>query len=141
MIYVLLLVPLRGIWPLVVAWRARPAARHRQCTDAAVPALHASQPSSTELVRTPRPSISTSKMSLHEHGWLTRSSDPTRRAGDDYITSLQTHCDTHHFNQRWTISQVSVRPEGGRRRRASYRARQRARTIYLRHPLRSRQLF
>jgi hypothetical protein len=106
MIYVLLLVPLRGIWPLVVAWRARPAARHRQCTDAAVPALHASQPSSTELVRTPRPSISTSKMSLHEHGWLTRSSDPTRRAGDDYITSLQTHRDTHHFNQRWTISQV-----------------------------------
>src|SRR5258708_40044013 len=38
---------------------------------------------------------------LHENGWLTRRSDATRRAGDDHITSLQTHGDTDHLNQRW----------------------------------------
>src|ERR1700687_5636211 len=38
---------------------------------------------------------------LHKNGWLTSRSDATWRAGDNHITSLQTHGDTDHFNQRW----------------------------------------
>src|SRR6202034_3988200 len=37
---------------------------------------------------------------LHKNRWLTRRSDTTRRAGDDHSTSLQTHRDTDHCNQR-----------------------------------------
>src|SRR6266446_2623695 len=37
---------------------------------------------------------------LHENGWLARRSDATRRAGDDHITSLETHRDTDHCDQR-----------------------------------------
>src|SRR5258708_32875890 len=83
--------------------RARPAVRNRQCTATAVPALHAFSAvlhgvgQDTEPVDLHFEDIA----GLHENGGLTRRSDATRRAGDDHITSLQTHRDTDHFNQRW----------------------------------------
>src|SRR6266478_3933057 len=90
--------------------RARPAVRNRQCTDTAVPALHAFSPflhgvgQDTEPLDLHCEDIA----GLHENGWLTRRSDATRRAGDDHITSLQTHRDTDHFNQRWDTEYEQV---------------------------------
>src|SRR6266702_1142476 len=77
--------------------------RNRQCTDTAVPAVHAFSVvlhgvgQDTEPLDLHFEDIA----GLHENGWLTRRSDATRRAGDDHITSLQTHRNTDHFNQRW----------------------------------------
>src|SRR6266853_1943002 len=83
--------------------RARPAVRNRQFTDTEVPALHAFSVllhgvgQDTKALDLHFEDVA----GLHEHGWLTCRSDATRRAGDDHITSLQTHRDTDHFNQRW----------------------------------------
>ena len=72
-------------------------------TDTAVPALHAFSAvlhgvgQDTDALDLHFEDIA----GLHENGWLTRRSDTTRRAGDDHITSLQTHRDTDQFNQRW----------------------------------------
>src|SRR5258705_10295478 len=45
---------------------------------------------------------------LHENGWLTRRSDAARRAGDDHITSLQSHRGTDHFDQCWDTEDEQV---------------------------------
>src|SRR5271168_928306 len=45
---------------------------------------------------------------LHEYRWLTSCSDATRSAGDDHITSLQSHRHTDHFNQRWDTEDEQV---------------------------------
>src|SRR5882757_1748051 len=79
-------------------------------TDTAVPALHAFSVVLHGVGQDTEPlDIHFEDIAgLHENGWLTRRSDATRRAGDDHITSLQTHRDTDHFNQRWDTEDEQV---------------------------------